>query len=571
MSLPVAPFTWLRRAGGRRAFWLVLPLVLYLPSIAGPFVFDDLWLVLQSERYARGESSRLDLFRFARTDQAWQGLRDRGTVPWWGPAKVRIDFFRPLAEWSFYLDMLVFGRHAVGHRLMSLMWFAVALCCTKKLFDSASHDPNRAGVATFCWGISQTVAQPVALINNRSDLLVVVGITFAAWAYLTAERRSTRGGVIIAGAASVFALLAKEIAVGFAGVLVLQEIINRWRGGDRRTGGGRLGIAMVVAVLTGLYLIYFAATRPWHLGLGTEAELSNVSMLSRAYRAIPLYLAVWSISFPITVLFNADAALVAVVGGLGLLVAALVVWHLVRVRDGSQGETFFALWAMVFLGIALLTLTDTRALCVATVGWAYLLSGLLVPLKEREHRVPSWLRYWLLTAAGPISICNVLGMVVMLTRFEYQQRANLQEYLAAQDRPLQAGDTLIVAEARSILEVPLAGDRLEFLTGVPRVGVAFLSLPGAGAHIEHRDDHALVLKSSSGDLLDKRLYELGRGEDWRRQLGKTFETRTFVAEVNGVTPDGRIESLIFRFQEPLRSPRLRFYPPQLSAIARAER
>ena len=154
-------------------------MLLYSWSVTGPFAFDDLHLLLKAERYLRGESARPDLFRFADSPAAWQALRDRGTVPWWFPADQRVAFFRPLAEWSFTLDVAIFGRAAVGHRLVSLFWFAVALWAVQRLFCAAGATPARAGAATLLLGVSQTLAQPATFICNRSDLLVIVGTALA--------------------------------------------------------------------------------------------------------------------------------------------------------------------------------------------------------------------------------------------------------------------------------------------------------------------------------------------------------------------------------------------------------
>src|SRR5262245_14309142 len=116
-------FGWIRAASVYRLFWLGGPLLLYGWTIIGLFLADDLHLLLKSERYLRGETSDRELYRFAKSDDDWNELRDRGTCPWWLPEKGRLDFFRPLSEASFLLDVRLFGRNVVGHRLVSLLTF----------------------------------------------------------------------------------------------------------------------------------------------------------------------------------------------------------------------------------------------------------------------------------------------------------------------------------------------------------------------------------------------------------------------------------------------------------------
>ncbi|MBN2561268.1 MAG: hypothetical protein JXQ75_10100 [Phycisphaerae bacterium] len=570
MSLLLVPFHWLREAACRRVFWLGVPFLLYAWTVTGPFVFDDLHLVLKAERYIRGESERLGLFRFATTQEEWAELRDRGTFPWWSPTTQRIDLFRPLSEWSFYLDMLAFQRNTTGHRLVSLAWFVVAMLCIHRLFVIACRDPVRAGVATFFFGISQTVTQPVTFICNRSDLLVLVGTTVAASAYWSAVEQPRKRLVALSATGFVFALLAKEMAVGLAGVILVHEMIVRRR--RIPLGGGRLrgAIACVLLVVAAAYVGHYVATRPWYFGLGGHDSVSSVSIMARVPRAIPLYLAVWTVGFPISVLLQAGAATVVAVAAVGLTSAAIVVRYLARSVRGDRTAVFFIAWAVTFMLIGLTTITETRVLCVATVGWAYLLAGLLVPSEGATTVAPIWLRHWLLAANGAISLCCAIGTAVLQARFEQEARQCVRAYLTSLDAPIQDGDTLIVAEARSGLDLIFAGDRLEFMTGRRNVGVAYLTPPGTEASIHRRDDHTLVVRSSGKGLLESPLCDLMLGEDWKRRPGCIFELRDFTVEIGAVSGDAKVTSLIMRFKEPLTSPRLHFSPCDLAAIARGE-
>lgn len=570
MRLPARPFEWLRRAARRRSFWLGVPLLLYLPTVTGPFAFDDLMLVLRAERYTKGESQSLGLFRFAPSDAAWQRLRDRGTFPWWAPAHLRIDFFRPLAEWSFYLDMLLFGRNAVGHRLVSLLWFAAALLCLHRLFTTASRDNTRAGVATFFFGICQTVTQPVTFICNRSDLIVVVGTALAARAYWSVTNGSRLRHAVLAGVAFAGALLSKEIAVGLAGVVFVDAFFLRRGQGSLADSRGQRRVASVIALLAAAYLAWLTVTRPWHLGLGRSDELSNISILGQAPKAIALYLATWTIGFPIGVLFRAGIGPVAAVGAAGVVVTGLLIPSLRRLARSDKAAVFFALWAVVFLGIALLTFTEARALCVASVGWAYLLAGLLAP-SPGEQAPSLWLRHWLLATTGTVSLCCAVGTVVMQTRLENRLRESVETYVQACDPPLSNGDLLVVAEAPTGFELLLAPERLEFTTGLKDVGVAFLSLPGGNAQFTREDDHTVVLKAVGGDLLERRLFRLSLGQDASRKPGQVFATRRFTAEIRAVDDDSRITLLAFRFVDALDSPRLHFYPPSVADTVRRAR
>ncbi len=567
MELPARPFQWLRQAAQHRLFWMGVPLLLYLPTVTGPFAFDDLLLVLRAERYAAGESESLGLFRFAPSDAAWQDLRDRGTFPWWAPTHLRIDFFRPLAEWSFYLDMLLFGRNTVGHRLVSLLWFAAALACLHRLYATASGDGARAGVAAFFFGISQTVTQPVTFICNRSDLIVVAGTALAARAYWSVTVGSRSRHAISAGVGFAGALLSKEIAVGLAGVVFVDALLLRRGQGPPADPRSQRPVASVIVLSAAAYLAWLAVTRPWHLGLGGDNDLSNISILAQAPRAIALYLATWTIGFPISLLFQAGIGPVLAVGAAGVMGTALLVPSLLRLARTDRAAVFFILWALVFLAIALLTFTETRALCVASVGWDYILAGLLTPTSNKQA-APIWLRHWLLATSGTVSLCCAVGTVVMQTKLESQLREQVRTYVESCKPPLSSGDLLVVAEASTGLELLFTPERLEFMTGLRNVAVAFLTLPGGNAQVAREDDHTLVLNAAGDDLLDRRLFRLSLGQDSGRRVGRTFEARRLTAEIRAVDDDNRITSLAFRFADALDSSRLHFYPPSVAAVAR---
>lgn len=568
MLSQITRFHWLRRAASHYAFWFGLPILLYLPTVTGPFTFDDLLLVLRAERYARGESPRLDLFRFTATEHDWEKLRDRGTFPWWAP-EGRISFFRPLAEWSFYLDVLLFGRNPIGHRIVSLTWFAMALLGVRRLYLAASGDVVQAGTAAFFFGISQTVTQPATFICNRADLMVAVGLSITAAAYLDAARRPRRPLVLIAATGFVFALLAKEIAIGLAVAVLLHEVLGRPRHQRFTALPGVIAVVLIVIAIG--YMAHYVATRPWHLGFGVDQERGNISFLTKAPLSVCLYSAAWTLGFPIDALAMSGAWQTVVVGVAGFCGAVIVVWYLSKLVRGERTALFFVIWATVFLVIGLMTFPSSRVLCVGTIGWAYLLGRLLLSQTGERTAAPVWLRYGLLATSGAVGLSSAIGTVVTQNRLEQQLRNNLRKYVASQNRPLRDGDTLVIAEPHDSLEMIFTPDRLEFMTGLRDVSVLFLASPGAESRANRQDDRTLQLNTSKGDLLDRKLYESSLGLAGKRQAGAAFPTRDFTAEIGEIAADGRVTSLVFRFNEPLTSARLHFYPPELRMLAQGAR
>ena len=554
-----------------RAFWLGGPLLLYAWTLTGPFLADDLNLLLRTEHYIKGESQSgiLDLYRFAKSDEDWQVLRDRGVVPWWLPPTGRLDFFRPVTDLAFYLDVRLFGRHVLGYRLDSLLVFAIALLCVHWLFVTASGDPVRAGVATFFFGISQTVTPPVTWMCNRQDLLVVIGVTLAAAAYWSAWNRPRKRLALLAVLALIFALLSKEMAVSLALVVAMHELILRRKRAARWERPLPGAIAALLVLVTVCYLGYYVYSRPWALGFGGGDGLPN-QIRTRLGVAFPLYAAVWTIGFPVDILLEAPTWAIYAVATLGAAMALLVARYLRKSMRHDRAALFFLLWAVFFMlpGLRALS-TSTRTLCVPTVGWVYLLAGLILPSREENLVTPRLLRHWLFAANGTVSIGCAIGTVLFMNHTELSSRHRLTEAISHLDAPLRDGDALILAKAKSAIDMVCGGDRLEYLTGLRNVSVAYLLTPQTHAdHVEREDGHTLLLSSSHGSLFGSSLHRLMLGPDWKPHVGRTFRLRDFTATIAQVDRSDRVTALRLRFNDPLTSPRLHFSPSTLQAVAR---
>ncbi len=559
-------FRILRRIAGYRMFWLGGPLLLTVWSLGGPFLFDDIPLLLKCERYIDGDVQHLDLFRFAANEADWQRMRDRGTYPWWAPEQHRIDFFRPLAEWAFYLDVRLFDRYAPGHRLVSFLWFALALICVHRLARLVSDgDSTRAGLTAFFFGISQTVTQPATFICNRNDLLVIVGVTIAASCYWSAGRRPRRWLIPVAALAFIGAVLSKESGVALAGILVLFAWIDRRSGSI--TPRGRINqriLTATILLIAIIYVSYYLGTRASQFDMAT-AGAGTAATIIKAIQNAALYTAVWTAGFPISILIRSAEGPILVVTVVGLVGVVIVSRPLYRSVRGNRGSHFFLLWAGLFMLPALLVHPESRALSIATIGWAYLLAGILVPDSEDRPAGSIWLRQWLLAVNGIVSVCCAVGIILVSNRMETDARDRMLDYIQAQPRAIADGDALIVVEASSEFELLCAGDRLELLTNKKDVSVAFLTIPGAGAKVSSEDDHTLLLTSDSTQLFDSPTHRLTLGPAWKPRIGHTFKLRDFQVEIADLRKDGTVRALRVRLDDPLDAPRLHFHPQDLFA------
>lgn len=549
-------FRWFAAAARYRLAWLGLPLALHAWTLAGPFVFDDLHLLRAAEDYSAGRRDGLSLFRFAPDQAAWNALRGDGDHPWYAPDDKRIDFFRPVPEWLFYLDVRLFGRGAAGHRAMSMAWFALALICAHRLFlAAAGGDDVLAGMAAFLLGISQTIAQPVTFVSNRSDLIVIVGICLAATACLSPKVPAPQR-VLTAAFGCVLGLLSKEPAVALGAALAADWLISRRRPPHEPVDRAYRVILAVCVSLTAAYVAWYASTR-W----AAVASAGGGSRAERILSGLGLYAGVWSLGFPPGVLMHAPRERVIVAAILGGAVMLLAVPSLMRTCRQQRGAPFMALWTLAFAMPALLVTPESRALSVAGVGWSFLLAAMIRPRETGVWPAPLWLRHLLFTANGVLAAGCGVGTAWYMQRAEEQCRALLHCCAATQSVPIQNGGRLVVAEASSPFDLVAAGARLEVLLGLTDAGVIFLTLPGAEASITPIDARRLHIASTRTGLLNTPAHRLALGPAWPPRPGQCFTLRGCTIRVESLNENGDAAELVVEFDRPLTSPDLHFDPP----------
>ncbi len=557
-------FRWLAAAARHRFVWLGLPLAMHAWALAGPFVFDDLYLLRTTEEYISGARPTLDLFRFAPDHDAWMRLRGDGDYPWYAPDERRIDFFRPLPEWLFYLDVRLFGRNPAGHRAMSMAWFAAALICAHRLYHRATGDAVIAGTAAFLLGISQSLAAPVTFICNRSDLVVIVGVCLAATAYI-APSGTSAGRLALAIGGFALALVSKESAVALAAVLVVDQALRRRQAADAPRDRTCVYITAACALLAAAYLAYYASTR-WD-ALSTAG---GDNAAQRVLSALGLYSAVWSIGFPASLLLHEshERILVVTLAGAGVMLMALP--HLFRLRLHEPRARFFGLWTIFFLMPALLVAPESRALSVAGVGWIFLLTCLIVPREPAPNIAPLWLRHLLLTANGVLAAGCGIGTAWYMFQAELQCRASLLQHVASRHEPIADGDVLVVARAGSPFELIAAGARLEYLLNLRDARAIFLTLTGSDAQFARLKDRQLRVWSTGTPLLNSPAHRLTLGAGLRPSVGQIFQLRGVSILIEALHPQGGVSRFTATFDEPFSSGSVHLCPPATFADVAAQ-
>ncbi|HUN82187.1 MAG TPA: hypothetical protein VMV81_11840 [Phycisphaerae bacterium] len=544
----------LRRLSTSRWFWLGFPILLYSWTLTGPFIVDDIHLLLKAESYRDGRSPALDLYRFARTDAEWNNLRNRGVCPWWVESG-RLDFVRPIGAWSFYFDTVLFGRNVLAFRLMSLAVFAGALLAVHWMFRATGADTARAGAATFFMGISQTATPPVTWMCSRADLFVLIGAAMTAGAYWSIRKRPGLRWFVLGALAFTLALFSKEFAVALCPVIVLHELIT-WRKSATRASRS---FAAMILLLSIAYLAYYIQSRPW-IASGADHMPSQLAGLWP--RSILLYLSVWTLGFPIDILLAANSIQVWTVALIGGGIALLVIRYLRRSARNDAATLFFAIWAIAFILPPLRAMSaSTRSLCVATVGWTYLLTSLILPPTEKDVVVPRLFRHFLFTANGMASIGCVIATVLYMNITERRAQDRLLQVCRTIPGGVHDGDLLVITQAESTADLMCSGDRLEFLTGVRNVSTTHLLPAGIEASAEVEDSHTVLVRAKNHSLFDSALHHLTLPSGWQPELGQEFRLKDCTVKIAQISDKGGVDAIRVLFAEPLNSTRVHFIPP----------
>ncbi|MEO6950638.1 MAG: hypothetical protein ABI321_02415 [Polyangia bacterium] len=132
-----------------------------------------------------------DLYDFVNdADRAM--FNQRGLLPWWADAHLKIRFYRPLPSALRWLDLHALGTHIRLMHVHSLFWWALMVVLAAGLFRRLLT-PRAALVATIILALGPWNVIPLAWLANREVLMTLVfGIV--------ALRCSLRGGVFLVGA-----------------------------------------------------------------------------------------------------------------------------------------------------------------------------------------------------------------------------------------------------------------------------------------------------------------------------------------------------------------------------------
>ncbi len=558
---PTAPFSlirWFESTRQPAAALCAAAFLLYLPSLFGGFVLDDLRGLRCLEEYRSGHRDRLDLYRFLRGPEDNRQARAAGRYPWWLGDDVRYLHFRPLAERFLYAEYLLFGRWAAGYRVVALAIYLATVVAAWRLFTLLAGRDRTARWAALIFAVAAGHAVPVAFISAHCDVLA---LALAAVAALGTARfvAGLAGAGTLAWAAAGYAagLFAKEAVLPAAVAPACWALVFGGSPGARRRGGFALAVLAAIAVA---WLTLYTARG---YGCNAEAMLDPLHAPGAYLAALPsrvvLMLGSWLVPLnPFLFWLNPRWTpwLPVYTAALALILAVTVVSY-IRHHRREPVTRALALWAAAFLPLLACTTPDDRIMAIPSIGLAWLAAVWLTRPRptdaeptnppaapaRRLRRLPLVLFLILPVAIVPMTT----GLLQFMER---EAQKHLRLALNSLDRPPRDGDRLYFLNLTRAYEALFTQDRLEWIGAPPNVRAMLLS-DVADPKIEIIDPHTLRLTPRDQPLFASYLGRMATSRDRPKRPGDLFEVGDFTARLLG---DGeQIQGVEIRFDRPLQA------------------
>ncbi len=349
----------------------LLTFLVYLPALKKELIWDAK-PIIQENTLLQGHFSLIAPFQsgyWATTSQRTTGY----------------DYYRPLMILSFMAEKAVWGLSPFRLALLNLIFFIAGLIVLYLLLCRQAAGPGIAETAVLLFALFPPNLDNICWVIDRCDLLMLFFALLALYFFdLFLEKRTVHYG-LLAVAAYLFALFAKESALFFLPFFILLELRQRKR------PTYPLQAALAAAA------IFFWAVKSAVIGRGGLPVHFSPSLWENI-RALLGVLGYYfrSLLFPFhyDMFLSVDAVQTLPYLACGfvflLLLAALPWW-------GRKKPQYFYAWIWIapfMAGYLLMVFTpiypfsiSTRYLMIPAIGWAWLLGHWLAKLPAPAKRI----------------------------------------------------------------------------------------------------------------------------------------------------------------------------------------
>lgn len=363
----------------------LLGMLLSAPGLNSGLMGDDYlhWWLLTGRGENAQPGSSFGLFTFADGQPARiQAMIDSGQLVWWASETLRISFWRPLAEWSQWIDYRLWPDSPFLAHVHSLLLYGVMVLLVGKLFKAlgqihGDEGGRLSGLATLLFATNMLHVFAVSWLACRNQLVagILVALTLLGYHHWRNGKGAMYG--VLAALGLVIALLCAEASIQIAAYLFAYALFLEQ---DKPL------IKRLIALLPFAIIVVVWKVTHGQLGYGSTGSPGYVDpssnpagfLSSMMLRLPALMLAQWygvsSVAFEL--LDRQTQIIYASVGAAALL---LLAWAMQRLGGfKSPLARFFALGSVLALVPACAGYPFDRLTLNADIGASGLLAGVLL-------------------------------------------------------------------------------------------------------------------------------------------------------------------------------------------------
>ncbi|MRR17060.1 MAG: phospholipid carrier-dependent glycosyltransferase [Deltaproteobacteria bacterium] len=340
-------------------FIILLVMIVYWPSLSGDFIFDDNGLIKNNPYVKQLHSVSSYL---AQED----GITDKTDTP----GHLHTGYYRPLLNFSYYIDYKIWGMKAFGFRLTNIILHLICCLLIFQLLIALKIDRNAAFLGSLFFALHPTDTESISMIVSRNNLLVTIFSLLSFMLYV----KSRQGRLVYLFTSTVFfglALLSKENALMMLPVLFLW---NRFTVTENKGLVKEIGGYLPFLFLAAAYLIL----RSQVIGVFTS-PIPLTNFMTRLYFVpyiiasdfllifFPFGLHSFYVTYP-----GSYLGYQAIISYIFLLSMVIALWKLRKER-----LLIFSIAAFVVILFPVLNLVPFASPSIVTMRWLYFPLALL--------------------------------------------------------------------------------------------------------------------------------------------------------------------------------------------------
>ncbi len=454
----VARYAWIAAA---------VTLLVFLPSLAAGFVYDDLSLIVDNP-YAQSLEHLLRGFK----THLWD-------VYSYGSAGFGLRYYRPIVSASYVLNWVLLGHGAWSFHLVNVLAHVAATFLAVRVASRWTRSAGLGLLTGLLFGLHPSRTESVIWISGRTDVFMVLFALLAvelAWAGARSTGARAKGLFAASVVALSFSILSKE-AGALTALLLLPDALESARGSPerRRLVAAVSAFSVLGVAYVGLRSIFYPVTIRSHF------ELTPLYGLFTVWAYLERIVFPWPQTFFYRPVEAVDGRPYFPPSILVLGALAIVGYGALLVRTWRKDRVAFVLLAaaIAFLG-PLLNFSYTRIYVTTSDHFLYLplflfVAGLFRAYRERLLSIVDE-RASKLALAGVLAVYGAVD-AIRVVDYRGQDELFRHEVELNPDNPVALTEESALAARRGDLETALAlvtkatspaSSRFFLLAGEPR-------------------------------------------------------------------------------------------------------